>query len=100
MYDAGYDPVAYIQFLEKVRQAQPAKPRSLARLFSTHPPTEERIKKCQQILNENFPDREKYLVNTSAFDEVRLRVVNPAKPHTEDEGDGKGPILRRRTPQE
>jgi beta-barrel assembly-enhancing protease len=100
MYDAGYDPGAYIQFLEKVRHAEPAKPRALTRLFSTHPPTEERIKKCQQFLNEYFPDRESYLVTTSAFDEIRVRVANPAQPHIVDEADEKGPVLRRRTPHE
>jgi predicted Zn-dependent protease len=98
MYDAGYDPAAYIQFLEKVRQAQPAKPRSLTRLFASHPPTEERIKKCQQLLNDYFPDRERYLVTTSTFDEIRVRVANPVHPHTEDDGNEKGPVLRRRTP--
>ena len=100
MYDAGYDPGAYLQFLEKVHRAEPVKPRSLARLFSTHPPTEERIKYCQQFLNDYFPDREAYLVTTSTFDDIRTRLASPAAVHAQGEEDDKAPVLRRRTPGE
>src|ERR1700761_951096 len=48
MYKAGYDPQAFIAFFEKVKALEKQKPGTLARAFSTHPPTPDRITKSQQ----------------------------------------------------
>jgi len=91
LYAAGYDPGSYVAFLEKL--AEKKRPNFLVRVFSTHPPTADRIKRCQRIVNEYFPDKEAYQVTTSEFATIheRLAMIIGLK--------NKGPELRRRTQQ-
>jgi len=44
-YKAGYDPAAVIAFFEKLQAQEKRKPGTLSKLFSTHPPTTERIER-------------------------------------------------------
>src|SRR6185312_12201027 len=48
MYKSGYDPQAFIAFFEKVQAQEKKKPGSLAKAFSTHPQTPDRIEKSQE----------------------------------------------------
>src|SRR5213083_1152159 len=43
MYKAGYDPNAYITFFERVQADEKRRPGTIPKVFSTHPPTPERI---------------------------------------------------------
>ena len=43
MYKSGYDPNAFIAFFEKVQAQEKKKPGTLAKAFSTHPQTPERV---------------------------------------------------------
>ena len=90
LYAAGYDPGSYVGFFEKL--AEKKRPNFLVRVFSTHPPTSDRIKRCQRIVNEYFPDKEAYQVTTSEFATIheRLVMITGLK--------NRGPELRRRTP--
>src|SRR5450755_2520089 len=45
MYKAGYDPVAFVDFFEKVQSLEKRKPGAMAKVFSDHPPTGDRIAK-------------------------------------------------------
>jgi predicted Zn-dependent protease len=74
MYKAGYDPQAFISFFEKVKALEKQKPGTLARAFSTHPPTPDRIMKSQEEIREILPPRPEYLVDTSEFDQVKARL--------------------------
>src|SRR5579884_3305337 len=48
MYKAGYDPTAFVDFFEKIQTMEKRKPGSIAKVFSTHPMTDDRIKAAQQ----------------------------------------------------
>lgn len=70
LYKAGYDPTALISFFERINTMQRRKPGAVAKAFSTHPETRDRIKKLQREFSQLFPKRDFYEVSTSDFDEV------------------------------
>ena len=97
-YKAGYDPTASISFFEKLEAQEKRKPGFLSKAFSTHPPTEERILKSQEEIQNILPDRPEYVLNTSEFDAVKARLEafeNRSK--GSHDGDSKRPTLRRKT---
>src|SRR5581483_6478773 len=51
MYKAGYDPPAFTAFFERVQKLEKRKPGTLAKAFSTHPQTPDRIQKTQKEIN-------------------------------------------------
>lgn len=96
MYKSGYDPNAYIAFFEKIQAQEKRKPGTLAKVFSDHPQTPDRIEKSQQEIATILPARPQYLVSTSEFDEVKARLAaleNRRK--LTDAKDDKKPSLRR-----
>ena len=96
MYKSGYDPNAFISFFEKVKAQEKRKPGTLAKAFSDHPQTPDRIEKSQTEIETILPARPQYLVSTSEFDEVKSRLAaleNRRK--LTDEKDSKKPSLRR-----
>ena len=96
MYKAGYDPAAFIAFFEKIQAQEKRKPGSLAKAFSDHPQTPDRIEASQKEIATILPARYQYLVTTSEFDEVkaRLAALENRRKLTDDK-DGKKPSLRR-----
>jgi len=76
MYKAGYDPQAFIAFFEKIKAQEKTKPGMLAKAFSTHPQTPDRILKSQEEIREILPARPEYVVNTSEFDSVKARLAS------------------------
>src|SRR5579871_3552093 len=48
MYKSGYDPEAFVDFFEKVQTLEKQKPGTMSKVFSTHPPTDDRIKAAQK----------------------------------------------------
>jgi predicted Zn-dependent protease len=96
MYKTGYDPQAFINFFEKVQAQEKKKPGTLAKAFSTHPQTPDRISKSQEEISQILPARPQYLVTTSEFDDVKARLAaieNRRK--VVDEKDSSKPSLRR-----
>src|SRR5713101_5241899 len=96
MYKTGYDPQAFISFFEKVQAQEKKKPGSLAKAFSTHPQTPDRIAKSQEEIARILPAQPQYLVTTSEFDEVKARLAaleNRRK--IVDQKEGGKPSLRR-----
>jgi len=75
MYKAGYDPTASIDIFERIESLEKSKPGMVAKVFATHPMTEDRIRKAQQNINENLPARPEYVVNTSEFNDMRGRLI-------------------------
>ena len=75
MYKSGYDPNAFISFFEKVQAQEKKKPGALAKAFSSHPQTPERIERSQQEIAQILPAREQYVVMTSEFDDVKGRLA-------------------------
>jgi predicted Zn-dependent protease len=75
MYKAGYDPVAFVDFFEKVQSLEKRKPGAMAKVFSDHPPTGDRITKSQQIIQKYLKEKPEYVVSTSEFNDVKARTV-------------------------
>lgn len=97
MYKAGYDPNSFVSFFEKVTAVEKKQPGSVPKVFSTHPPTPDRIEAIQKEIATILPTREEYIVSTSEFDVVKRRlqmIQNNIK--VKDNGSDK-PTLRKRT---
>jgi len=96
MYKTGYDPQAFISFFEKLQAKEKKKPGTLAKAFSTHPQTPDRIEKSQEEIAKILPARPQYLVSTSEFDDVKARLATIENRHkVVDEREGNRPSLRR-----
>jgi predicted Zn-dependent protease len=96
MYKTGYDPQAFVSFFEKLQAKEKKKPGTLARAFSTHPQTPDRIEKSQAEIGTILPARPQYVVSTSEFDDVKSRLASIENRHKVlDEKEGSKPSLRR-----
>jgi predicted Zn-dependent protease len=97
MYKAGYDPSAFISMFEKLQAKETAKAGSMSKLFSTHPPTGDRIEATKKNIEQILPDREQYIVTTSEFKKMRDRIsMMQSEPVTAI--DNSRPNLRRSAP--
>lgn len=96
MYKTGYDPGAFVDFFEKVQTLEKRKPGTMSKLFSTHPPTDDRIKKSQAEISALKPKPE-YVVTTSEFNDVkaRLAMLENARRPDKTADDPNKPTLRR-----
>ena len=96
MYKAGYDPNAYVAFFEKLQAREKKKAGTLARAFSTHPQTPDRITKSQEEIARILPARQQYIVTTSEFADVKARLasIENRRKMVDDKGGSK-PSLRR-----
>jgi predicted Zn-dependent protease len=96
MYRAGYDPQAYITFFEKIRVLEKHKPGIVAKIFSEHPQTPDRILRSQEEIARILPAHDQYLVTTSEFDDVKARLarIENKRRLTDSSNTGK-PSLRK-----
>lgn len=98
MYKAGYDPQSFTAFFEKVQEMEKRKPGTLAKAFSTHPQTPDRIRKSQEEINTLLPERNEYKVDTSEFEDVKARLAALENRHKLNGGkEAQLPTLRRRS---
>jgi predicted Zn-dependent protease len=97
MYKAGYDPNSYVTFFEKVQAEERRHPGSIPKVFSTHPPTPERIQKTQNEIATILPSRDEYIVSTSEFDLVKERLKMIQSRSKAQENNPDKPTLRSRT---
>jgi hypothetical protein len=96
MYRAGYDPQAFISFFEKVQALEKRKPGMVAKAFSDHPQTPDRILHSQEEIAHILPAKDEYTVTTSEFDDVKARLARiENKRRLVDSKDNKKPSLRR-----
>ncbi len=79
LYQSGYDPVAFIDFFERMQISEKEKKGAVARLFSSHPLTRDRIRRAQKEIQKEFTPRNRYVVDTSEFQEIRGRLNRRAK---------------------
>jgi len=87
MYKSGYDPAAFVDFFEKIQSLEKKKPGTMAKVFSTHPMTDDRIKVAQKNIQEYLKERPEYVVTTSEFNDVKTRLMamhNKRKVYTQD----------------
>src|SRR5271163_826881 len=76
MYKAGYDPNAYVTFFERIQADEKRRPGTIPKVFSTHPPTPDRIENTQKEIASILPSKAEYIVTTSEFDSVKARLRN------------------------
>jgi len=96
MYRAGYDPQAFIAFFEKVQALEKRKPGLVAKAFSDHPQTPDRILHSQEEIARILPARDEYTVTTSEFDDIKARLARiENKRRLTDSKDKNKPSLRR-----
>jgi len=93
-YAAGYDPTAFVDFFEKLGTQGKRKSGFMAQAFSTHPMNDDRIRRAEAEL-EMLPARDDYIVSTSDFDQVKLRLFNLTLGRAIDDGKSAHPRLRR-----
>ena len=99
MYKAGYDPNSYVTFFERIQADEKRRPGTIPKVFSTHPPTPERIENTQKEIARILPARQEYIVTTSEFDSVKGRLRNIMfSRKVSDNAPGK-PTLRTKTEQ-
>jgi beta-barrel assembly-enhancing protease len=99
MYKAGYDPNAYVTFFERIQADEKRRPGTIPKVFSTHPPTPDRIENTQKEIAQILPSKPEYIVTTSEFDSVKSRLRNIMfSRKAVDNAPGK-PTLRTKTEQ-
>ncbi len=99
MYKAGYDPNSYVTFFERIQADEKRRPGTIPKVFSSHPPTPDRIAAAQKEIARILPAKSEYIVTTSEFDSVksRLRGIMFTR-KASDNAPGK-PTLRTKTEQ-
>jgi len=95
LYRTGYDPGAAVSFFEKLQAKESAKPGTISKMFSTHPPTGERIEKSKQNIEAVLPDKDQYVVTTSEFNQVKTLLAQLENSRPPEEANK--PSLRRKT---
>ncbi len=96
MYRAGYDPQAFVTIFEKLENLEKTKPHLIAKAFSSHPQTPDRIEATQKEIATLLPPKSEYVVTTSEFDDVKARLARiENKRKLNDGGKGNQPTLRR-----
>jgi predicted Zn-dependent protease len=99
MYKAGYDPNSLVSFFEKVETDEKKQPGTIPKVFSTHPPTPDRIEAIQKEIATILPARDQYIVSTSEFDTVKHRLQLIEANVKVKNNNPNRPTLRKRTGQ-
>lgn len=103
LYASGYDPTAMSTMFEKLASQNKKKPGTIAKLFSSHPPSLERRDDSLELVA-RFPEKDEYIISTSEFQRVKahlMKITNAKARVTadlDDGGDAK-PTLKRREPE-
>ncbi|MBK5291695.1 MAG: M48 family metalloprotease [Acidobacteriia bacterium] len=95
LYKAGYDPTAFVDFFEKLQSDEKRKPGTMAKVFSSHPLTDDRIKNSQKNIQEILESKPEYVVTTSEFNDVKLRLTSLLNRRKVDDKDENKPRLRK-----
>jgi len=95
LYKAGYDPTAFVDFFEKLQSDEKRKPGTMAKVFSSHPLTDDRIKDSQKNIQEILKAKPEYVVTTSEFNDVKQRLSSLLNRRKVDDKDVNKPRLRK-----
>jgi beta-barrel assembly-enhancing protease len=95
LYKAGYDPTAFVDFFEKIQSMEKKKPGTMAKVFSSHPMTDDRIEDSQKNIDEILESRPEYVVTTSEFQDVKARLAQLQNRRKIDDKDDNRPRLKK-----
>src|ERR1700732_4162353 len=95
LYKAGYDQTAFVDFFEKIETLEKTKPGTMAKVFSTHPMTDDRIRAAQKNIQERLVAKPEYVVTTSEFNDVKGRLLAMHNRRKVETDDPNKPRLRR-----
>lgn len=95
MWAAGYDPTSLLSFFEKLKAKEKKAPGALAKVFSTHPATGDRIDKARELLT-RFPEREEYTISTSEFGLVKQKLLAIVNQNNLTKNEKAAPTLKRK----
>src|SRR5262249_37621762 len=95
LYKAGYDPTAFVDFFEKLQSDEKRKPGTMAKVFSSHPMTDDRIKDSQKNIQEILEAKPEYWVTTSEFNDVKSRRASIRNRRNAEADDPNKPRLRK-----
>jgi predicted Zn-dependent protease len=95
LYKAGYDPQAFVDFFEKLQSDEKRKPGTMAKVFSSHPLTDDRIGTAQENIQEILKAKPEYVVTTSEFNNVKMRLASLLNRRKGDDKDANKPRLRK-----
>jgi predicted Zn-dependent protease len=99
LYKSGYDPNSAVTFLQKLQTAESRKAKggvqppvlqlnpnqsyagagSQNTMFNSHPPTSDRIDAIRQTIMQILPARDRNVVTTPQFDQIKIRVAELAR---------------------
>jgi hypothetical protein len=89
---------AFVDFFEKIQSQEKRKPGTVSKVFSTHPPTDDRIKAAQKNIQSLLKAKPEYVVTTSEFNEVKDRLLAMHNKRKIDDGKDSGKPQLRRAP--
>jgi predicted Zn-dependent protease len=98
LYKTGYDPLAFVDFFERIETVEKKKPGAVAKVFSTHPMTADRIKRAQKEIQDDLQPRNEYVLDTSEFHDIRDRLDIIERRRKGIFTNENWPTLKRRTP--
>ncbi len=98
MWKAGYDPNGLVQSFSVILQQARSDPGSVPSVFMDHPPTGDRIIKCEQEIKNLLPKRKEYLVNTSEYNDMRTRLAMVMNMNRQMAKNQNAPTLEKREP--
>jgi predicted Zn-dependent protease len=96
LYKSGYDPEGMVDIFEKIHSLEKRNPGRVSKLFSTHPPTGDRIVQVQKHIQSLLKDQPQYIVNTSEFDEVKAELEALLHRRRSEPVDPNRPVLRKK----
>ena len=89
-------PTAFVDFFEKIETMEKKKPGTIAKVFMTHPMTDDRIKAAQNEIQNDLTPKPEYVVNTSEFKDVKARLAMlHGRANSIPNSDPNRPTLRR-----
>jgi len=97
-YTSGYDPAAFVTFFERIRRLEKDERGGIARMFSSHPMTRDRIVAAERFIERHLPAREEYVVNTSEHDRIHKYLVEFLR--QQELRESLTPVLRAQTESE
>src|SRR4051794_22726494 len=95
LYKSGYDPTSFVDFFEKIQSDEKKKPGTMAKVFSSHPLTDDRIKTAQKNIQDMLEAKPEYVVTTSEFNDVKGRLMAMHNRRRVDDKDANKPRLRK-----